>query len=317
MPRRLRAQSNAQAGAAVYARTSLPRQKTAPEQVELCRQRATQLGEKVRYVLQEHGESAKTTARPKLQHLMALCAEGRVSVIIVWKLDRLVRSLKDLLNMHDFLEQHGVSLVSITENFDTSTAFGRFAFRSLASAGELEREIIAERAQLGKLRQARAGRWPTQRPPFGFRLTRNRALSKYEPEAKIVRQIFAWYNQNLALTEISFRLAKRGVLTPMGRTFSAGAVHALVRNPIYKGRLEILDIVHNMPELRIVTPKTWEKAQQPRRAKKEGAKERRQAAIDSVFRAYLDALADGSPSDVGDQALDVAWAVPRSAAVAT
>ncbi len=244
-------------------------------------------------MLVEQGESAKTADRPKLQHLLGLCEQGMVSKIIVWKLDRLVRSLRDLLNLHEFLESKGVKLVSLTENFDTSTAYGRFAFRTLASAAELEREIIAERAQLGKLRQARQARWPTQRPPFGYTLDNQRHLVKEAGQARMVRQIFAWYNDRLALTEISRRLGDRGVLTNRGRTFSPGAVHAIVRNPVYKGRLELAGLLHELPEIRIVLPKTWDKAQEPRVAKKEGEKTRRERAIDAVFSAYAEALASG------------------------
>lgn len=282
--------------AAIYARVSTPKQKSVPQQVALCRNRCDELGFRVRYIVKEEGVSAKTTDRPRLQHLLQLCREGRVDIILVWKLDRLVRSLTDLLNTYRYLESINVDLHSVTEQFDTRTPFGRFSFRNIASAAELERELIAERARMGKLAQALKGRWPTQRPPLGYVLDEDRHLVVDPLHARVVRRIYSWYVAGVPLTEISRRLGCEDAVTPLGRPFSPGAVQYLVRNPVYVGRLSVLGVEHDLPELRIVNEAVWKTAQERRgkRCTDRNTGSRRQAAIDAVFDDYLAYLEEAS-----------------------
>lgn len=286
--------------AAIYARVSTPKQQTVPQQVSTCRDRCDHLGYRVRYILKEEGWSAKNTERPQLQRLLQLCASGDVDVIVIWKLDRLVRSLRDLMNLHRQLEAWGVSLHSVTEQFDTSSAFGRFNFRNVASAAELERELIAERARMGKMGQALKGRWPTQRPPLGYGLGKDRTLVVNEEEAAIVKRIFTAYGAEVPLTEIARTLAMEGVVTRMGRTLSTGAIQSIVTNPVYRGELTLLGITHSRPDLRLVDEKTWWAAQARKGKRMQDGKSatRRQAAIDAVFADYLDYLGEGVESPV-------------------
>lgn len=284
---------------AIYARVSTPKQKSVPQQVLICRERCEELGFRVRYIVKEEGLSASTTDRPKLQHLLDLCRTGRVDVVVVWKLDRLVRSLTDLLNTYRLLESLEVDLHSVTEQFDTRTPFGRFNFRNIASAAELERELIAERARMGKLAQALKGRWPTQRPPLGYLLDEERRLVVDPGQADVVRRIFQDYVRGVPLTEISHRLGKEGVLTPLGRPFSPGAVQYLLRNSVYVGRLSVLGVENDLPELRIVDETTWKRAEarRGRRCTDSNAASRRQAAIDAVLDDYLAYLEEQSELD--------------------
>lgn len=279
---------------AIYARVSSKRQASIPQQIDLCRQFCERRGWRVAYILEEPGIPGTTDERPMYHRLQQLAQQGRIDHVVVWKLDRLVRSLRHLMNVAHELSQHGVGIASYTENFDMESAFGRFSFRNIASFAELESELNGERALLGKLGQAKAGRWPTQFPPYGYDLGPDRRLVKNIGEVKIVQQIFRRRARGIALTEISRWLGARGEVTKRKCTFSPQTVSSIVKNQVYLGRLQILDVQHLRPDLRVVAKATWAAAQTPVRAKevKGAAQRRREAAIDAVFNAYLDDLND-------------------------
>lgn len=279
---------------AIYARTSTPKQASVPTQVELCRKSAEFAECDVRYILKEEGFSAKTIERPKVRQLMTLVEQQRIDLVIVWRLDRLVRSLRDLLNIHEFLEAHGVGLMSATEPFSTETSFGKFTFRQVASFAELERDTIAERSRMGKYTQALAGRWPTQEPPLGYRLGRDRRLAINEAEATVVRRVFRQYAKGLAITEITRQLGVARVVSRDGRSVAPRWVAKMLRNPIYFGKMVVLGEVHARPDLRLIGP-ALEKKVEERRKKvvRDGlAGRRRAAAADALVADYLAHLAD-------------------------
>ena len=274
---------------AVYARVSTPHQKTVPVQIDLCRAECERRDIKPRYILKDEGLSAKTEDRPGYQRLLNLIGERRIDAVVTWKLDRLVRSMKHFVDFADLLDKAGVALISLTEQIDTSSAFGRFNFRNIASVAELERELIAERSQLGRYRMAQQCRWPNPSPPLGYALDSKHNISKDVAEAKIVQQIFSWYNRRVPLTEMSRRLAERGVRGRHGRPMSTGTIHALLRNPIYVGRPRIMDVEHARPDLRIVRDSTFAQvfARRGRRCTDEGGDARRTRAMDNVLEDYL------------------------------
>lgn len=275
--------------AAIYARVSSPKQASIPQQIDLCRQRCELLEIDVKFILKDHGVSGKDIERPQLMRLFQLCEDRRVDIVVVWKLDRLVRSLRHLLNTYEWLQERKVDLHSVTEQLDTSNAFGRFNFRNIASAAELERELIGERARMGKLAQAHAGKWTTHSPPIGYRLTEDRKLVIDPKEAKLVRRIFRMYMKKIPLTEISRRLSEEGHQTRRGRRFSPSTVDSILRNLIYDGTFEALGVKHEMPELRIISPRMREdeRKRRGRRCKDNLNNERRKIAIDAVFDDYF------------------------------
>ena len=279
--------------AAIYGRTSTPKQASIPQQVDLCRRRCKDAGYQVKYILREDGKSA-VEERPKLQQLMRLIAERRIQIVVVWKLDRLVRSLQDLLNVHSFMQINGVGLVSLTEQFDTSNAFGRFSFRNIASAAELEREIIAERSVLGRYSMALQGKWPGNNPPYGYDLGEDRRLMTNKAESVNVGMIYRWYDQGKPMTEISRLLSERHVVSKHGKTLSQVTIGQILKNPVYAWKLTIMEIVHDRPDLRQVPQALWERCQKRRGTpnKDENGELRRKAAIDAVFDDYLDHLRD-------------------------
>lgn len=276
----------------IYARVSMPKQKSIPSQVEQCRAECQRRGWQPRYILKDQGLSAKTEDRPGYQRLLDLIGDRRVDVVVVWKMDRLVRSMRHFVDFTSLLEECDVDLVSLTEQIDTSSAFGRFNFRNIASVAELERELIGERSKLGRYRMAVDGRWPNKFPPFGYSLDEKHNLSVNREEARIVQQIFSWYTNGVPITEITRRLSQRGITGRRGKPMGVSTIHAMVRSPIYVGRLQIMEISHPRPDLRLIHDRTFERVKERngRRCQDAGVDRRRQTAMDNVLADYLDYL---------------------------
>lgn len=174
---------------------------------------------------------------------------GRVKTVYVYRLDRLARSVKHVIDTYDFLESHDVRLVSMTEAFDTATPTGKFFMTLLASIAALERETILERTQLGKQRRARAGNWVSGAAPFGYRITDEKKLEIYEPEAETVKLVFSLYREGMSTVEVAKYLNAREIPTPSRskgtRNKSVGKWHAghisiILRNKAYSGFYEYL-----------------------------------------------------------------------------
>src|SRR5581483_11854883 len=136
----------------------------------------------------DEGISAKDTDRPDLQRLLADVRAGRVRSVIVTKLDRISRSLHDLLDLMQLFEQHGVKFISLRDNIDTSGPVGRFMLHILGAIAELERAITAERVAEDMKLRARRGKWNGGMAPYGRRLVDGRLETNAE-EAAVLRRM--------------------------------------------------------------------------------------------------------------------------------
>lgn len=184
--------------------------------------------------------------RPEGARLLQDARRGRFGQVVVYRLDRLSRSLKVLLEAHEALLACGVSLRSATEPFDTAQPIGRFLMHLLASMAELERETIRERADLGRARAAREGRWLGGAPPFGYRVEgdrHNRRLVIHEDEAAIVRRIFA-LALDMGLVQLQNTLNAEGVPAPyalrgkQANGWQIGTLYRILTNTAYIGRYQ-------------------------------------------------------------------------------
>ena len=187
--------------------------------------------------------------RPGAAKMLADVAAGKIKNLYVYRLDRLARSTKIVLDTYEYLEGCQVPLVSMTESFDTSTSTGKFFMTMLASIAALERDTILERTQLGKERGARAGKWVAGPPPFGYRVGPDGQLVMHDPEADTVREIFKLYLSGMSTVPIAEYLNARGILTPArskrtknlttGKWY-AGHVSIILRTTAYAGHYEYL-----------------------------------------------------------------------------
>jgi site-specific DNA recombinase len=198
--------------------------------------------------------------RPEGRRLLAAAGQHPGAAVLCYRLDRLGRSLRALLDAHDGLAGAGVTIRSATEPFDTSTPIGKFLFQLLASLAELERSTISERTALGRARVARAGKWTGGPVPLGYDLDGEGRLipsARAVPrlgitEAELVRDVFGRVAEGSSAIAETQRLNGLGV--PVGRRYPPGrrnpdgrlveAVHGwetsrlsrMLRNPLYVGR---------------------------------------------------------------------------------
>lgn len=215
-------------------------------------------------VYKDAGYSAKNTKRPSLELLLDHIASHQIDCVLVTKLDRITRSIRDLFKLITFFEKHKVKFVSITESLDTTTAMGRFTQSLLALLAQLEREVTAERVSTDMRHRASKGKWNGGVVPFGYvtqtYLTkvfreqkgkdRNSALELaikkcpepkklyvYEKEAKIVKKIFDTFLSTQSVRKTGITLNASGIRTRKGKHWPQTTIHRILRTPTYVGQI--------------------------------------------------------------------------------
>ena len=295
--------------AAIYARVSSPKQKnnySLDEQVRICRERCELMGWKVRYIFKE--VMSANSERPMFNIMMEKARQRKFNVLVFWRLDRLCRSLIDAINIEKELRECGVALHSVTEQIDTTTPVGRFNFRNLASAAELERELIRERTRMGKYASALQHKWPNKTPPLGYKVGDNRKLEVIEEEAKLVRRIFEMYIETKSMPQVAFILNKEGVKTKDGKGWTARAVRDILCNEIYRGMFKVAGVEAYVEEYRIVEDELFERAKEIRLRFKRGEgkrklmpEERKKGIIDRIFDEYFAYLSELDETEMTTQ----------------
>ncbi|HZD02253.1 MAG TPA: recombinase family protein [Actinomycetes bacterium] len=183
--------------------------------------------------------SGKRLDRPGLAGALAAARAGRYDLLLVFKVDRLARSVGGLARILEELDAAGVAFRSASEPFDTSTAAGRMMVQMLGVFAEFEREMIVERTRMGLARKAAKGEWTGGTPPFGYRYDPARRLLVPIPEqAAIVRRVFILYvERGQGSAVISGLLNDKGHRTRSGGRWTPNRVLDILRNPTYTGLL--------------------------------------------------------------------------------
>jgi DNA invertase Pin-like site-specific DNA recombinase len=156
------------------------------------------------------GFSGATTDRPALQRLLADITAGRVDIVVVYKIDRLTRSLTDFAKIVEIFDARGASFVSVTQQFNTTTSMGRLTLNILLSFAQFEREVIGERIRDKIAASKKKGMWMGGVPPLGYRV-QDRKLVIAEGEAEIVRAIFRRYAKLGSVRLLKDELEARGI----------------------------------------------------------------------------------------------------------
>ena len=180
------------------------------------------------------GFSGATLERPALKRLLADIEAGRVDVVVVYKIDRLSRSLMDFARLVEVFDRHGVTFVSVTQAFNTTTSMGRLTLNILLSFAQFEREVIGERIRDKFAASRRRGMWMGGWAPLGYDV-QDRKLVVNEPEAGLVRHIFRRFAELGSATVLVRELQAEGRLTKRGRPFDKGIVYKLLNNRVYLG----------------------------------------------------------------------------------
>ena len=216
------------------------------------------------------GISGGHLERPALQRLMQAVDEKRVGQIVVYKIDRLTRSLADFAKLVDRLDQAEASFVSVTQSFNTATSMGRLTLNVLLSFAQFEREVTAERIRDKIAASKKKGLWMGGYVPLGYQAD-GRTLSIDEGEATTIRKLYDLYLEHRVLrvvvdkaTELGFRSRRRersdGRVSG-GRVFDRGHIHHILTNPIYAGRIRHKGKVYDGKHPAIVEPETWDHIQ--------------------------------------------------------
>ena len=192
------------------------------------------------------GFSGGTMDRPALQRLLGDIRAGKVDVVVVYKIDRLTRSLFDFAKIVEAFDARGVSFVSITQQFNTTTSMGRLTLNVLLSFAQFEREVAGERIRDKIAASKKKGMWMGGLPSLGYDV-QNRKLVVNEEEARTVVHIFRRYVELRSVRALQAELdaagirSKRRILadgTPFGgQKLSRGALYLMLQNRIYRGEI--------------------------------------------------------------------------------
>ena len=191
------------------------------------------------------GFSGGTMERPGLSRLLEAVARNTVDIIVVYKVDHLTRSLADFAKMVSLLDKHGVSFVSITQQFNTTSSMGRLTLNVLLSFAQFEREVTAERIRDKIAATKRKGMWTGGPVPLGYDV-KDKALIPNPTEAASIRQLFRLYVELGSVRELQSAARAKGIVTKRrrgvgaragGNPFSRGALYKLLGNQIYAGRV--------------------------------------------------------------------------------
>jgi site-specific DNA recombinase len=186
--------------------------------------------------------SAATLERPALRRLLSDIEAGRVDVVLVYKIDRLSRSLRDFVQLIDLFEKHGVSFVSVTQRFDTSSSMGKLTLNVLMSFAEFEREVIGERIRDKIAAAKRRGKHTGGMPVLGYDTIEKRLVVNPE-EAKLVRRVFKRFCALRSAMKVAEELNREGRVTKSWKT-AKGEHEAIVERALWDEAHRVLEENH-------------------------------------------------------------------------
>lgn len=218
------------------------------------------------------GYTGANTDRPALQKLITDIKEGKINCVVVYKVDRLSRSLLDFVQLLELFEKYNVVFISVTQAFNTNSSMGRLTLNILLSFAQFEREIISERVK-DKMGAARKkGKWLGGRTILGYDLDKvNRKLVINEKGAKLVREIFDMYLKEKSLLSVAMVLNEKGYHTKQytsksGKTcggikFKTTNIHLTLNNVLYIGKVKYNGELYPGMHEAIITDETFDKTQ--------------------------------------------------------
>ncbi len=219
---------------------------------------------------EDGGFSGGTTERPALKRLLAAVSAGELDTVVVYRLDRFTRSLKDFGKLMDILNAANVAIVSVTESLDSSSASGRLMLNLLLSFAQYERELASDRTRDKIAASRKRGLWTGGRPILGYDL-KDCTLIVNEAEANVVRAIFVRYLEVRSLSKLADDLRASGITTKRwtskkqvvmgGVPFAKSTLHQLLSNPLYTGKVPHKGTLHAGAHDAIVAPEVFARVQ--------------------------------------------------------
>jgi DNA invertase Pin-like site-specific DNA recombinase len=216
------------------------------------------------------GRSGGSMERPALEKLLEEIQSGLIDIVVVYKVDRLTRSLADFAKLTELFDAHGASFVSVTQQFNTSTSMGRLTLNVLLSFAQFEREVAGERIHDKITLSKRRGMWMGGLAPLGYdgidhKLVVNKA------EAHTVRFIYMQYLEFASVAALKRSLDAKGIVSKRrhfkdgriqgGVPISRGALYQILRNRLYRGQIAYRGEVHEGNHVAILEPELWDAVQ--------------------------------------------------------
>lgn len=219
-------------------------------------------GHKIGTVYEDLDESGGKASRPEFDKALAAIEEGTADGLIVAKLDRFMRSLPDALDVIERIESAGGQLISVSDNFDSSTPMGRFARDLVLRLGQLERERIAEAWQTALANANARGIHVASRCPTGYRRREDKRLEPDPVAAPVIHELFVRRGDGVSWSELARFLNESGVVGPYGSpNWSHTAVSKIIRNRVYLGEARSNHHINPDAHEPLVTQEEWDRAQ--------------------------------------------------------
>jgi site-specific DNA recombinase len=242
------------------------------------------------------GYSGANLERPALKQLMADIRAGQVQTVVVYKVDRLTRSLTDFAHLIELFESRGVSFVSVTQQFNTTTSMGRLMLNVLLSFAQFEREVTGERIRDKIAAAKRKGMWMGGAPPIGYELGDKKLLINHQ-QAQVVRHIFRRYQALKSVAKLCRELEMQGYRTKPytsvagrsggGKLFTRGHLYRILQNRVYRGQVTHRDVTHHGEHAAIVERKLWDTVQRVLAGNRRAAASGSHFQSDSLFKGLL------------------------------
>src|SRR5580658_8171811 len=250
--------------------------------------------------------------RPALKRLLADIAAHRIDAVVVYKVDRLTRSLADFAKIVDVFDAKSVSFVSITQAFNTTTSMGRLTLNVLLSFAQFEREVTGERIRDKIAATKRKGLWMGGQPSLGYDV-KDRKLVVNEAEALTVRMIFRRYLELGSVRGLKAALDKERVVSKLraaadgspygGKSFSRGALYLMLQNRIYRGEIVHKGAAYPGEHAPIVDEDLWSSVQRRLEANSVDRRYKRDAGTPNLLTGIL--------VDVGGQPMTPTHAIKK------
>lgn len=225
----------------------------------------------IKTAFDDGGYSGGSIERPGLAALIDAIKERKVDVVVVYKVDRLTRSLADFAKLVELFDEHGVSFVSVTQQFNTTTSMGRLTLNVLLSFAQFEREVTAERIRDKVSASKKKGIWMGGPIPLGYDAV-DRKLIVNDAEAETVRRLFSLYLELGSVRALKEAADRRGLVTKKrtsrtgnttgGKPFSRGNLYVLLSNPTYKGCLPHKGETYPGQHEAVIEPELWDRVQE-------------------------------------------------------
>ncbi len=242
------------------------------------------------------GYSGGNLERPALKRLVADIRAGKVQTVVVYKVDRLTRSLSDFAKLIELFEARGVTFVSVTQQFNTTTSMGRLMLNVLLSFAQFEREVTGERIRDKIAAAKKKGLWMGGTPPIGYEL-KGKKLLVNKTQAQVVRHIFRRYAALKSVAKLCRELKAQSYRTKPftssagrsygGKPFTRGHLYRILQNRVYRGEVNHKDATHRGEHAAVVERRLWDEVQQVLATNRRAAASGSRHASASLFKGLV------------------------------